>query len=169
MTGGFMQAEITSEIPTPIRESFKKHLVFSMNHERYSTPLSKVIEIVAMRNITILPHAPRYVKGLINLRGKIITLVDFGKIVKNNTQTKNIECSSIIIAKCNDLTIGFMVDEVLSVESFVDNKINTDLDEHTLRKNITVSGIVKNDKTDVLTIIVDFAKLVEGNELKYAL
>ena len=53
-----------------------KYLSFRVGQEEYGIPIKKVIEILSMMDITHIPHTPDYVKGVINLRGKIIPVID---------------------------------------------------------------------------------------------
>ena len=53
-----------------------KYLSFRVGQEEYGIPIKKVIEILSMMDITHIPHTPNYVKGVINLRGKIIPVID---------------------------------------------------------------------------------------------
>ncbi|MDO8834659.1 MAG: chemotaxis protein CheW [Vicinamibacterales bacterium] len=53
-----------------------KYLTFSLAAEEYGVPVLKVREIIKMMDITVVPQVPHYVRGVINLRGKVITVVD---------------------------------------------------------------------------------------------
>lgn len=53
-----------------------KYLTFTLGHEEYGIPIQKVKEIIGMMEITSIPKTPRFIKGVINLRGKIIPIMD---------------------------------------------------------------------------------------------
>jgi purine-binding chemotaxis protein CheW len=53
-----------------------KYLTFTLHHESYGVEVLKVREIIRMTEITAVPQMPAYVRGVINLRGKIIPVVD---------------------------------------------------------------------------------------------
>ena len=53
-----------------------KYLTFGLGHESYGVPVLKVREIIRLCNITPVPNMPRYIKGVVNLRGKIVPVVD---------------------------------------------------------------------------------------------
>ncbi|MFK7826069.1 MAG: chemotaxis protein CheW [Oligoflexales bacterium] len=163
-----MQMEVAhaQEESRAVNREEKKYLVFTTGNERYCVPLLKVNEIIGVRKITKLPKAPSYVKGLLNLRGRIITVVDFSIIVGSQNNTEDSMKNSIIISNCDDLTIGFLIDEVVSVEGFSDSQINYHVDEETSKKNIAALGVAKDDKSDRLTLLVDLAKIIEANELR---
>ena len=53
-----------------------KYLTFALGNEEYSVPVLKVREIIKIMDITAVPQVPEYVKGVVNLRGKVIPVVD---------------------------------------------------------------------------------------------
>ena len=59
-----------------IRSAAGKYLTFALAHEEYGVPVLKVREIIKMMDITAVPQVPAHVKGVINLRGKVIPIVD---------------------------------------------------------------------------------------------
>jgi len=91
-----------------------KYLTFQLGKEEYGIEIRVVTEIIGIQNITELPDMPVYVKGVINLRGKVIPVIDvrlrFGfESVEYNERT------CIIVVKINDMSIGLIVDEVSEV------------------------------------------------------
>ena len=60
----------------PPRTLAGKYLTFALGDEEYGLPVLKVREIIKMMDITAVPQVPRHVKGVINLRGKVIPVVD---------------------------------------------------------------------------------------------
>ena len=73
MTKQFTET-LTTASNTKVLEG--KYLSFRVGEEEYGIPIKKVIEILSMMDITHIPHTPDYVKGVINLRGKIIPVMD---------------------------------------------------------------------------------------------
>lgn len=57
-------------------EQVYKHLTFHLDEERYAIPITKIKEIINMLPITHVPRMPDYIKGVINLRGKIVPVID---------------------------------------------------------------------------------------------
>lgn len=95
-----------------------KYLTFLIDGQYYGISLTYVIEIVQIQSVTELPELPSYVKGIINLRGKVVPLVDaglrFGKPEKEYTDR-----TCIIIIDIDGKHVGFIVDsveEVLDIE-----------------------------------------------------
>lgn len=89
-------------------------VVFQLAEQTYGVDIARVFEIIRMETITRVPRAPQFVEGVINLRGRIIPVIDlrrrFG--LPNNEQTG---ASRIIIVEMNQMTVGMVVDAVLEV------------------------------------------------------
>ena len=89
-------------------------VTFNLGNEEYAVPILKVQEINRMKEITRVPNSPAYVEGVINLRGKVIPVVNvrnkFGLAPKeNNEQTR------IMIMDIQGITMGLVVDSVSEV------------------------------------------------------
>jgi purine-binding chemotaxis protein CheW len=100
-----------------------KYLTFSLAEEEYGIGILKVKEIIGLMPITTIPRTPEYVKGVINLRGKVIPVVDlrlkFGMEVMAYTERTCIIVVEIV-CQSGDIQIGIVVDsvsEVLSIRS----------------------------------------------------
>lgn len=99
-----------------------KYLTFMLGKEEYGIGIGYVTEIVGIQSITEVPELPYYVKGIINLRGKIIPVVDvrlrFGKEAKEYTDRN---CT--IVIEVRDITVGLIVDSVVEVLSISQENI----------------------------------------------
>ena len=74
MTVAVEIAPIDKTVPNSSRTG--KYLTFRLDHEEFGIEVKKVREIVGLQHITPVPHAPRYLRGVINLRGKVIPVID---------------------------------------------------------------------------------------------
>lgn len=111
------------------QKSLEKYVAIKLGQEEYAVHIQYVQNIVRMMNITRVPKAPLYIKGIINLRGEIIPVISlrlkFG--FKEDVYTNH---TRIIILKLDGNAIGIIVDEVKKVielsdqdtEKFVDAK-----------------------------------------------
>jgi purine-binding chemotaxis protein CheW len=88
--------------------------IFELVGETYGLDISAVHEIIRMQPITRVPKAPSFVEGVINLRGKVIPVIDMGKRFGLETpdRTKN---NRIVVVDINGITIGIIVDAVTEV------------------------------------------------------
>lgn len=91
-----------------------KYLTFVLNHEEYGIEIKHVIEIIGIQNITSVPDLPHYIKGVINLRGKVIPVMDVRIRFNINEQAYN-ERTCIIVITVNEQLVGLIVDEVSEV------------------------------------------------------
>ena len=103
-----------------------KYLTFSLASEEYGVPVLKVREIMKIMPITAVPQVPPHVKGVINLRGKVITVVDlrlkFGLEAQEHTDQTAIVVVEIAVDGGKVLT-GIIVDFVSDVLNIVPDEI----------------------------------------------
>ena|SRR5271165_1849897 len=94
------------------------HIVgFQVGHETYGVPIIALHEIVRVPEITAVPDAPEYIEGVINLRGKIVSVIDLRKRLGAKTVTAS-KRNRILVVEHNGKLCGLMVDsasEVLKV------------------------------------------------------
>jgi len=99
-------------------------VIFLLAGERYGAGIHCVQEILKPRNITEIPHTPDSLAGVINLRGRIVPVVDlrlkFGMPPRPHTKT-----TRIMVAVIGDLTLGMIVEEVLAVRPISNKRIES--------------------------------------------
>jgi len=91
-----------------------KFLTFSIGKEAYGFEIKHVTEIIGIQEITEVPELPIYVKGIINLRGKIIPVMDVRLRFKKEPREYN-DRTCIIVIDIRDISIGLIVDHVAEV------------------------------------------------------
>jgi len=91
-----------------------RFLVFSLGKETYGIEIKYVTEIIGMQAVTEIPQLPEYVKGIINLRGKIIPVTDVRLRFKKESKEYN-DRTCIIVIDINETSIGLIVDSVAEV------------------------------------------------------
>lgn len=100
------------------RELAGKYLTFTLGTEEYGLPVLRVREIIKMMDITLVPQVPPYVKGVVNLRGKVIPVVDlrlkFGFPAQEYTERTSIIVVEVNLAGGRAL-MGIVVDTVSDV------------------------------------------------------
>lgn len=127
-------------------------VIFKLGDEHFAVETDKILSINDMMTITKVPKAPSYIKGLVNLRGSIKSLVDINLLlnIKSNNKQNN-----IIILKVNEEEIGIIVDEVEEVVDISENKLQR-LETHSTESYI--NGII--DLEGKLLTIIDIEKLL---------
>lgn len=135
-----------------------RYVVFKIENEYYGINIESVIAIEKMENITRIPNSPEYIKGVINLRGDVITLISLRN--KINLEDKDIDSDSrIIVVSKDDITLGLIVDSSSEVMEIDPDKIDAPPSTSENESSEHVSGIGKiNDR---LIILLDLSKILE--------
>lgn len=100
----------------------EKYLTFLLDNESYGISINNVIEIIGIQPVTLVPELPDYIRGIINLRGKIIPVMDVRLRFKKAFREYN-DRTCIIVVDINDLSIGLIVDSVSEVLVISDQDI----------------------------------------------
>jgi len=98
------------------------YLTFALADREYGLEVKNVIEITGLKGITEVPDMPRYVKGIMNLRGKIIPLVDV-RLRFNNPEQEYTERTCVIIVNFDEMLVGLIVDGVSEVLRIAENQL----------------------------------------------
>lgn len=91
-----------------------KYLAFHLGSEEFGIPVLAVREIMGIQDITAVPHTPIHVRGVINLRGKVIPVIDL-RLRFGLPGVEYGQRTSIIVVKVGDLLMGIIVDAVSEV------------------------------------------------------
>lgn len=104
-----------------------KHLTFVLGREHYGVPVLKVREIIRLCNITPVPQMPDYIKGVLNLRGKIIPVADLRiKFALSKVENTDLTCIVVVSIALPDKTsslMGLIVDAVEEVVNIATSDI----------------------------------------------
>jgi purine-binding chemotaxis protein CheW len=95
-----------------------KQLTFRLGPEVFGLPILKVQEIIGMMTVTAVPRVPEYVRGVINLRGKVIPVVELRrKFLMNPVEDTERTCIIVVEVRSGEhkVTMGILVDEVSEV------------------------------------------------------
>ncbi|HPU62611.1 MAG TPA: chemotaxis protein CheW [Mobilitalea sp.] len=91
-----------------------RFLTFQLEKEVYGIEIKYVTEIIGIQSITEVPEMPAYIRGIINLRGRIIPVMDVRLRFKKNFKEYN-DRTCVIVVNVDDLSIGLIVDSVSEV------------------------------------------------------
>lgn len=154
--GGPLQAE---ELDT----QKGKFLTFLLGKEVYAIEIRLVTEIMCLQPITEMPEMPEYVKGIVNIRGKIIPVMD----VRLRFQMPDAEYNRktcIIIIEAKNSSVGLIVDNVSEVLSIAENKIVSPPDFGGCSGNRFVKAIGVSEED--VKLILDCEKLLTEGDLE---
>ncbi len=106
---------MTKDVVTQKDGLSEQVVVFKLWDQNYAIDIASVHEIILMEHVTRVPRTPPFLKGVINLRGKIIPVVDMGKRFTLDWATDITGNTRIIIVEAGKFIVGMMVDEVTEV------------------------------------------------------
>lgn len=147
-------------------KSYQQLLTFSIKNENYGISILKVREVIGMMNIIKIPKAPNFIKGIINLRGSVIPIMDlrtkFGMEQQEYDEETCIIITNVVVNNLNKL-IGVIVDRVSEVITIQNEEI-CDVPQYSLDSdNNAISGIGKIKGT--IVIILDIDKVIHSEDL----
>lgn len=135
-----------------------KYVTFKIDKEYYGINIESVTAIEKMENITRVPNSPKYIKGVINLRGNVITLISLRN--KMNIQDIDITNNSrIIVVSKDEITLGLIVDSSSEVIEINPGDIDKPPSTSEKESSTYISGVAKVD--DRLIILLDLSKIME--------
>lgn len=144
-----------------------RYLTFMLSGEEYSVEITRVLQIIQIEPITMVPRTPEHIRGVINLRGKVIPIIDLRLKFEMSIQ-EDTEKTCIIVLQIGTLstpfTIGVIIDEVREVTQISAEQIE---DVPSFGGGIDVSflmGMAKDN--DNVRMIIDIDKLFSVSELE---
>ena len=139
-----------------------KYLTFVLAGEDYGLEILKVREIMGVLDITTVPHTPYYVKGVVNIRGKVIPIVDL-RLKFDMPEADYTDQTCIIVVYVGKVEVGIIVDCVSEVMDIAEADIEdapefgADVDTHTILGMSKAGGKV--------TILLDINKVLGSDDI----
>lgn len=150
----------------PELEAIASYLSFTLEKETFALNVSKVLEILEVEHITKVPHSPDFMRGVVNLRGQILPVIDtrvkFGLAPAEFTVNTCIVVINIF-SDDEELVLGALVDAVLEVAELGQEDIQSPPKIGNKFKSEFISGMVK--KGDGFSMVLDIDKIFSSNEL----
>lgn len=142
-----------------------KYMTFKLADEEYGLEILKVREIIGLMEITRVPRTEGFIRGVINLRGKVIPVVDL-RLKFGMEKTENTDQTVIIVVqysvKDTDFTMGILVDEVLEVLSIEADQIEPPPSFGNTIDTEFILGIGKAEKRVIF--LLDIGKVLTTEE-----
>ncbi len=145
------------------QESPGRFLCFSLGKEKFAMPLLQVKEVIANTETTSIPQAAPYFKGIMNLRGQVISVIDLRIKLKVGKAEATPE-TPIVILDVNGLSLGVVVDSVNSVTGFENSMISEPPVHDSSTKTDYIFGVARHEKD--LTLLIDLKKLLNTDDVK---
>lgn len=148
-------------------ESSQKFLAFYLNEKNYAFPILKVNEVIVLPEITPMPKTPEYVKGVMNLRGQIIPILDLRlalKIEKNEYDKQTCVIIVKMVVQNFEKMVGFIVDCVSEVFEIPASNIEKPPSYGEKLDNDFLKGIGK--VKDKIVMLLDIDKILFQNDIE---
>ncbi len=139
-----------------------KYLSFRLGKESYGIDIRYVTEIIVMQEITKVPDMPDFIIGVINLRGKVISVMDIRSRFHLESREYD-DRTCIIVVEVDDIMIGLVVDTVNEVSDIKEEYIEPPPAMHSGIKNHYIQGLGKVN--DQVKILLDITKILHEEEL----
>jgi len=139
-----------------------KIIVYQLEDEEYAIPVTYVGSIERILPITRVPRTPKFVKGVINLRGVVTPVIDLKERFYEQ-ETKFTDQTRIIIVNVNEITVGIIVDGAKDVIDIQADQIEPAPEAVGAAVVDYITGVVKIEKR--LLILMDITKVLNKEEL----
>jgi purine-binding chemotaxis protein CheW len=163
-----LQAKLYSDISDEAAHT--RYLTFLTDNQLFGLPIGSIVQIVQMQEIIPLPEQPHYIKGIINLRGQIIPVMDV-RLRFGRPEVPFSERTCIIITRVRENDFGLIVDEVDEVADIQAEQISplprigTDMD----RVHDYLTGIAQlkagEDQKERVVLLIHVGKILGDTEL----
>jgi purine-binding chemotaxis protein CheW len=138
-------------------------VTFSIGEEEFGVDILKVQEIIRTMEITKVPRAQAFVEGVINLRGKVIPIIDLRRRFGLSSKTHD-KHTRIIVIEINNMIVGFVVDSVSEVLRIPSGTVEPPPPVVAGVDSEYISGVGKLQ--DRLLILLDLDKLLSSEDLE---
>ena len=160
------QVEMMDQAVKTMADREGKYLTFTLANEEYGIGILKIKEIIGMMPITTVPRTPEFVKGVINLRGKVIPVVDlrlrFGMEAIDYTERTCIIVVEVA-AQSGTVMIGIVVDSVSEVLNIKGDDIENTPTFGTKLNTDYIQGMAKMDGS--VKILLDIDQILSAQEV----
>ncbi|MBT4501525.1 MAG: chemotaxis protein CheW [Gemmatimonadetes bacterium] len=139
-----------------------KYLTFFLGEEEYGLEILKVQEIIGLMGITPVPRTPEFIRGVINLRGKVIPVIElrlkFGLVTVEETSE-----TCIIVVQIEGISVGLVVDRVSEVTDILDEEVE---DTPSFGADVDTDYILGIGKSgERVRMLLDIERVLEVEEL----
>jgi purine-binding chemotaxis protein CheW len=147
--------------PVAARRAGELHLVtFALDKEEYGVPVVQVREVIRVGEITRVPQAPRHVRGVTNLRGRILPVVEL-RTRLGLTPATITQRSRILVTEVHERVLGLLVDAVLQVTKVPQDAVTPPPEEVVSPQTDYISGVARWRSRLIILLELDKALLVQ--------
>lgn len=154
----------TQTVAEPVRSELREYVAFRTAGQDFCFDIMKVREIRGWTVATVLPHAPSYVLGVINLRGSVVPIVDLAARLGLPTSPPT-ERHVIIIAVIDTRVIGLLVEAVSDILGVSSEAVQPTPDVASESTRNFISGVIPKD--DKMIRLIDIEKILPRNDQEF--
>lgn len=154
--------DLQEQKPISDKEKYRQFISFKVGEEEYATDILKVYEIIAQKKFTKVPSMPSFIKGVLNLNGIVVPVMDLRE--KFKTPVKDTKFSVIMVVDVSGRVMGVIVDKVLDIIKIQLSEIQSPPRFSASLKTEFIRGMIKKD-SETFIIILDMAKILSDEEL----
>jgi purine-binding chemotaxis protein CheW len=122
-------AQIAKKIQTEEQGEVVKAAIISLDNELYGLDVQYIFDIRVLENVTFVPRVPAWVLGVVNWRGRILSVIDLrcflGLPARKDADTKVKTVQHLVVLQVGEMEVGIQADEVFLIESIPVSKIDT--------------------------------------------
>jgi chemotaxis protein CheZ len=138
----------------------QQYIGFHLNNNEYMIPILRVREIITMPSITVLPNLPSYIKGITNLRGSVIPVVNLKNLLNSNGSSETGKV--VIVISAGKITFGIIVDGITGVVKI--DEANIEAPEKIISGNADLlEGVAKFDNR--LIVLLNTKKILPVDDI----
>jgi purine-binding chemotaxis protein CheW len=153
----------TKWMPREQEQQIVQLIVFHLEDEEFGVPISEVREIIATGPVTPIPNSPKFIVGVINVRGEVPVVINL-KERFSLRRKKEIESKHIVLTEQDKNLFGLLVDEVTEVLRVEENTITKAPELVTRIHEDYVKGVLTIDNR--LILLLDLAKVLSQEDLE---
>jgi purine-binding chemotaxis protein CheW len=139
-------------------DAVQKYVIFFLGQEEYGLLISDVREINRVGRITRVPNAPEFIRGVINLRGKIVPIIELKSGLKLGKTQVSKETRIVVVERGVKL-FGLLVDRISQVLTISEDQIEEKLDDAKIAQGF-IRGVAKFEGTR-LVILLNYQEILE--------
>ena len=121
-------AQIAKKVQEEQQGEIVQVAIISLGDELYGLNVQHIFDIRPLERITFVPRVPAWVLGVVNWRGRILSVIDlrsFLGLASNHVEKKAQNSQRLLVLQAGEMEVGILADEVFSIESILVSKINT--------------------------------------------
>ncbi len=146
---------------TDVAKGLQKAVIFSVDDKEYAVDVNLVLSIERILPITRVPNVPKYIRGVVNLRGKIVPIMDL-RLRLGLEEAPFTNQTRVIIIKLEEKEVGLVVDQALDVLDFSEEELEEQPEFSGTEKVEFVKGILRKENRFFILLDVDVILFDKG-------